>query len=503
MTPKSLVLGLLALITLCSLGLTGYIIRCIYLQTDGGAKARLPKKRSTRKAAVTVPVESTAEPPVVTSDSSLSDAAFLLLCYNRPHYLEETLSSLFAVDGASDVKVYVSQDGSDTPTAEVARRYNVTLWQRPRVPLLGPKQQGQAYLAQHYKWALDKVLVENSHSHAIVLEDDMHFSPDLLSFFRQSAWLLDADPTIWCISTWNDNGFDTLVSDDDAADLFRTDYFPGLGWMLRRELWHELSPLFPREHWDHWMRLASTSRGRECIVPKLSRNYNIGRQGANMEASQYERYLKRIRHNQRSAVPLRGLSGLLNASYESSMATLVARAASNALPLAQPPLSVAPELPGPFLYTYTADTFKRLSAHFGIWPVPRAVHRHTLVLRLQGRTFVLASARQCPYLPSSLREYPPPSLSLVAAHTNEGCDAACSHLGGRCEASLFEFANQVDQLQQHFPCERGFATVVGPDIPNYVVDPSNEYYQRCLITEGGSTCAAKHAATQRLCPCLV
>jgi len=30
--------------------------------------------------------------------------------------------------------------------------------------------------------------------------------------------------------------------------------------MLRRELWLELAPSFPLEHWDHWMRLASTSK---------------------------------------------------------------------------------------------------------------------------------------------------------------------------------------------------------------------------------------------------
>lgn len=42
---------------------------------------------------------------------------------------------------------------------------------------------------------------------------------------------------------------------------FRTSYFPGLGWMLRRELWLELGPKFPKQAWDHWMRLASTSQG--------------------------------------------------------------------------------------------------------------------------------------------------------------------------------------------------------------------------------------------------
>ena len=81
----------------------------------------------------------------------LQHAAMLLLCYNRPEYLDKTLTSLFGVEGASMLPVYVSQDGDHAPTAAVARRFNVTLWQRPRVPLLSPRQQGQAYLAQHYK----------------------------------------------------------------------------------------------------------------------------------------------------------------------------------------------------------------------------------------------------------------------------------------------------------------------------------------------------------------
>ena len=178
----------------------------------------------------------------------LKDAAFLLLCYNRPKYLNETLTSLLSVEGAAAIPVYVSQDGDHAPTAAVARRFNVTHWQRPRFALLSPRQQGQAWLAQHYKWALDRVLLERNHSHAILLEDDMVFSPDFVRFFAQTAWLLDADPTLWCVSSWNDNGFESLVQPSDAARLFRTDFFPGLGWMLRRELWLELAPGLPLEH---------------------------------------------------------------------------------------------------------------------------------------------------------------------------------------------------------------------------------------------------------------
>ena len=27
--------------------------------------------------------------------------------------------------------------------------------------------------------------------------------------------------------------------------LYRSDFFPGLGWMLKREVWQELSPKWP------------------------------------------------------------------------------------------------------------------------------------------------------------------------------------------------------------------------------------------------------------------
>jgi alpha-1,3-mannosyl-glycoprotein beta-1,2-N-acetylglucosaminyltransferase len=45
----------------------------------------------------------------------------------------------------------------------------------------------------------------------------------------------------------------------------------------------EIGPVWPKEHWDHWMRLNSTSKGRECVIPQVSRNYNIGELGANMQ----------------------------------------------------------------------------------------------------------------------------------------------------------------------------------------------------------------------------
>ena len=47
-----------------------------------------------------------------------------------------------------------------------------------------------------------------------------------------------------CVSSWNDNGQPRLVA--EPTELYRSDFFPGLGWMLTKRLWTELAPAWPR-----------------------------------------------------------------------------------------------------------------------------------------------------------------------------------------------------------------------------------------------------------------
>ena len=104
---------------------------------------------------------------------------------------------------------------------------------------------------------------------AIVLEDDMELSPDFFGYFEAAGKVMDADPSVYAVSSWNDNGQKIHVSDERR--LYRSDFFPGLGWMLHKALWRELAPKWPDEHWDHWMRsevVHRTSRGRECLYPQ-------------------------------------------------------------------------------------------------------------------------------------------------------------------------------------------------------------------------------------------
>ena len=108
--------------------------------------------------------------------------------------------------------------------------------------------------------------------------------------------LLDEDATLFCISAWNDNGKPDLI-DENANDLLhRSDFFPGLGWLLTRKIWLELAPKWPLGFWDDWLRQRGQRKERACLRPEISRTRTFGRVGAS-EGQFYDQYLRFIKLN--------------------------------------------------------------------------------------------------------------------------------------------------------------------------------------------------------------
>ena len=66
----------------------------------------------------------------------------------------------------------------------------------------------------------------------------MRLSVDFFPYFEAGAKLLDKEPSLYCISSWNDHGQKQFVQ--DSQQLERSDFFPGLGWMLTNALWQSL-----------------------------------------------------------------------------------------------------------------------------------------------------------------------------------------------------------------------------------------------------------------------
>ncbi|CAM9916023.1 unnamed protein product, partial [Hapterophycus canaliculatus] len=130
----------------------------------------------------------------------------------------------------------------------------------------------------------------------------------------------------------------------DNEALFRSDFFPGLGWMLPRRVWEELSAEWPEAYWDDWLRSPPRRRERQFIRPEVCRAYHFG-QRAGASKNQFGSLLQDIKLNSEQ-VPFREMdlsylepeafrawlgSVLWNAPAETIEAVMAGRVSSRAV----------------------------------------------------------------------------------------------------------------------------------------------------------------------------
>jgi alpha-1,3-mannosyl-glycoprotein beta-1,2-N-acetylglucosaminyltransferase len=224
----------------------------------------------------------------------------LIICANRPEYLQKTLEAV-AKYRPVELPIFVSQDGSDSKVEKLIKGTFLHLQlSSPDVQFIhkqhhgeGSYENGYFRLAAHYKWALDEAFRLPNVQRVIILEEDLVIAPDFFELFAATAGLLDSDPNLLAVSAWNDNGMSQSVR--DPAQLYRSDFFPGLGWMLPRRIWEELGPKWPRAYWDDWLREPKQRQGRHIIRPEVCRTFHIGQRG--VSNAQYSTYLNSIRLN--------------------------------------------------------------------------------------------------------------------------------------------------------------------------------------------------------------
>ncbi|XP_068621793.1 alpha-1,3-mannosyl-glycoprotein 2-beta-N-acetylglucosaminyltransferase [Battus philenor] len=185
--------------------------------------------------------------------------------------------------------IIISQDCAHNATFQVIKSFTevdptITVVQQPdlseiKLPRVKVKFRGYYKIARHYRFALNHVLKTLGHEAVIIVEDDLDISPDFFEFFLGTYPLLHKDPSIWCVSAWNDNGKKEVIDTSHPELLHRTDFFPGLGWILRRETWLQLEPNWPEAFFDDWLRDPENTQGRSCIRPEISRTYSFGKIG--------------------------------------------------------------------------------------------------------------------------------------------------------------------------------------------------------------------------------
>ncbi|XP_034016769.1 alpha-1,3-mannosyl-glycoprotein 2-beta-N-acetylglucosaminyltransferase b [Thalassophryne amazonica] len=297
--------------------------------------------------------------------------------------------------------IIVSQDCGHAETARVIGSYgdqvmHISQPDLSDIPVRPEHRKFQGYykIARHYRWALNQVFNVFSQSTVVIVEDDLEVAPDFFEYFRALYPILRADPTLWCVSAWNDNGKDALVDPARAELLHRTDFFPGLGWMLLKEMWDELEPKWPSAFWDDWMRQPEQRKDRSCIRPEISRTITFGRKGVSL-GQFFDQYLRYIKLNT-EFVPFtkQDLSYLLKDNYNKNFIKEVYSA----------PLVKIEELQqggslrraGPYRVQYSSrESFKVFARTLGVMDdlksgVPRTGYRGVVSFLYRGRRVFLA-----------------------------------------------------------------------------------------------------------------
>lgn len=111
----------------------------------------------------------------------------------------------------------------------------------------------------------------------LLLEDDMKLAPDFFEFYAATQWLLASDPSLYCLSAWNPLGYkQQRVS---PRRIVRSDFSPGRGWMLSRQMGLQLLAAWPQGEgvdWQQHVRSIAVRAGRQCLVPEMPRMVPAG-----------------------------------------------------------------------------------------------------------------------------------------------------------------------------------------------------------------------------------
>ncbi|KAK8797387.1 hypothetical protein WA158_004595 [Blastocystis sp. Blastoise] len=324
--------------------------------------------------------------------------ALVVITYNRPDYLSRTMNKVFEILNSEfnnyKIDLFVSQDGNsanmnnvikeiETKVKQVSCITKYSHYNHPQETLPGDTSYHK--LSRHFKWIFDKVF-EQGYDQIIVLEDDLEIAIDFFEYFAGVSPLVWEDDSIYAASAWNDNGFNQYVSNPET--LYRSDFFPGLGWLLTSRLWSEVGPIWPAAYWDDWLRHPLRRQGRAVIRPEISRTYTFGKSGVS-QSQFFDQYLAPIKLNTDfvpfSMIPLSYLKKL---TYDIGLKDAIGKAVE----ITYSPgfeKSLNPSNEYKIFYRDDKNGYKSIAKKMGLMPdskagVPRGAYMGVVPLTING-----------------------------------------------------------------------------------------------------------------------
>ncbi|KAG2379592.1 hypothetical protein C9374_006709 [Naegleria lovaniensis] len=371
--------------------------------------------RSTREEQVTNKDNKFKTENPTVQQPALSDSSnvipIVIFTYQRAEYLRECIETLLRYIPNKGFHIYVSQDGFDEKVKETVDSFGDKIkkhFQRERNVIIPDKVSNVvAYysIAQHYKFGIDHVFAEDvNYDRIIIMEEDLRVAPDFFEYFTYMSPLLNMDTSLFCISAWNDNGMKGFVK--DPAKFYRSDFFPGLGWMMRRKLWEDdFGPKWPLGFWDDWIREGVNRKGRACVRPEISRTYTFGFKGG-ASSNQFANYLSDIVLNTESVDWNKiDINSLVKSNYDEEFIKEVK--SSTLIKFNE---IGARENEKIRLEYSTSDEYMRIAREVGIMAdvkagVPRGAYLGTVTVRLRSNTLYITTPSFAPQTYTNLPPY--------------------------------------------------------------------------------------------------
>ncbi|XP_027235709.2 protein O-linked-mannose beta-1,2-N-acetylglucosaminyltransferase 1 [Penaeus vannamei] len=323
----------------------------------------------------------------------------------KPFNFYRQLLNVLETPGAAQTPILVLVDGFQREIISLTKLFGLdVLVHRPQ----GEKG-SSTLLNMHFRFSVHNVFnFFPGAKKAIILEDDLLLSPDFLSFFQQTAWLLDEDPTIASVNAFSINSFPEVASDPTV--LRRVELVPQFGWLVRREWAEEVYEAWVPERetadWDWWLFKEVPRKQRDTLVPEVSRVIHAGSSGAHVTGYAQENTFNHMVYNEDPYVTLENLEDLTKERYEYLIRQEILRAVT--LTLTSSPCDgpmLPEEQPGPFKLFVEIETkndeyesFYVMQACLRAYPEEaREVFRGVLRYNLQGRLLYVVGCPLSPY----------------------------------------------------------------------------------------------------------
>ncbi|XP_071526296.1 protein O-linked-mannose beta-1,2-N-acetylglucosaminyltransferase 1-like [Panulirus ornatus] len=218
--------------------------------------------------------------------------AVLVVAADRPRYLYRLLKQLLTQPDMTSRLVMVSVDGPHQETIRLLETLGLRYFVHAQ-----EGTESSPRISRHVRFALFKALETFADTDKfIILEEDLRLAPDFYWFMRQTSVLLDEEEdSVYAVSA-----FSHLSSAHTARDLtrlVRVTYFPSCGWMTTRAFLVEILPKWPpvqvASDWDYWMGADLVRRGRELVLPEVSRTAHGGTTGSHTSSALARWYISK------------------------------------------------------------------------------------------------------------------------------------------------------------------------------------------------------------------